>query len=159
MLLDAPIPGIEPMWSQVKTGLWHFDPHATPSLPKQLLAGKERDYLTYFFTAFAHRKTAFSPAAGDEFVRAYSAAGVLGPSLGPYRSFKTSAAQNLARAHPKLPMPVLALGGQYTIGEQIVAMVQTVATAVRGGSVPNAARWLAEENPEYLLAQLHDFLP
>ena len=159
VLLDAPIPGIEPWWSQVKTSLWHFGFHATPDLPEQVLAGKERAYLSFLFNAFAQRKAAFPAAAIDEFVRAYAAPGALGPSLGPYRAFDTSAAQNLLSACAKLPMPVLALGGQYTIGEHIVALVQTVAADVRGGSVPDAAHWLVEENPDYLLAQLVSFLP
>ena len=161
VLLDAPIPGIEPTWSQVKASLWHFGFHATPGLPEQLLAGNERAYLSFFYSNFAgdHQTSQFTAAEVDEFVRAYAAPGALGPSLEPYRAFAASAAQNLVSARTKLPMPVLALGGEHTFGAHIVALVQAVATDVRGGSVPNAGHWLAEENPAYLLAQLLAFLP
>ena len=75
-----------------------------------------------------------------------------------YKAFDTSAPQNQASAQTKLPMPVLALGGDKSFGPRIVAMAELVATDVRGGSIPNCGHWVAEENPNYLLAQLQAFL-
>lgn len=157
-LLDGPLPGVGPA-APPRPGIWHPGFHATPELPELLTAGRERAYLTYFFTTFAHRKTAFTPAEVDEFVRAYSAPGAMRAGFEQYRAFPVTAARNQASAQVKLPMPVLALGGQYSAGPAIVATVQQVADHVRGGSVPEAGHWLAEENPDYLLAQLLAFLP
>ena len=159
VLLDAPIPGIEPVWGQVKANRWHFGFHATPGLPEVLLAGQEREYLNFFYTSSAHNKTAFTEAEKDEFVRAYSAPGALSASLEVYRAFATSAAQNVESARTKLPMPVLALGGEFSLGPRMVAMVEMVADDVRGGSIPGCGHWVNEENPKYLLAQLLAFLP
>ena len=159
VLLDAPIPGIEPTWGQVKANRWHFGFNATPHLAAQLLAGRERYYLEYMYTTSAFRKTAFTAAEVDEFVRAYAAPGAMEASLGVYKAFDTSGAQNQASARTKLPMPVLALGGDHSFGPRIVALVQLVAEHVQGGSIPDCGHWVAEENPEYLLAQLLDFLP
>lgn len=159
VLLDAPIPGIEPVWSQVKAARWHFGFHATPALPEVLLAGKEREYLNFFYTNFAHNKTAFTEAEKDEFVRSYAAPGAMSASLEVYRAFATSAAQNLESARTKLSMPVLALGGEFSLGPRIVAMVEVVAADVRGGSIPGCGHWVNEENSEFLLAQLVAFLP
>lgn len=158
VILDAPIPGIEPVWSQVKASRWHFGFNATPHLAEHLLAGRERYYLEYMYAASAANKTAFTAAEVDEFVRAYAAPGAMGASLQVYKAFDTSAAQNQASAQTKLPMPVLALGGDKSFGPRIVAMAELVATDVRGGSIPNCGHWVAEENPNYLLAQLQAFL-
>ena len=161
VLLDAPIPGIEPIWSRVNAQLWHFGFHQVPQLPELLLAGKEREYLTFFFTNFSgdHKTLKFTDAEVDEFVRAYAAPGAMGAGLESYRAFKTSAAQNQAHFRTKLPMPVLALGGAQGFGPQMVPMVQLVADNVQGGSIPDSGHWVAEENPDYLLAQLLAFLP
>ncbi|MEH2249030.1 alpha/beta fold hydrolase [Nostoc sp.] len=56
-------------------------------------------------------------------------------------------------------MPVLALGGEKMMGRFMMPMLQTVADDVRGSSVPECGHWLVEEKPDYLLAQLNDFLP
>ena len=157
-LFDGPLPGIGPA-APPRPGIWHPGFHATRGLTEVLTAGKEREYLTYFFTTFAHHKTAFSPAEVDEFVRAYSAPGAMSAGFEPYRAFPVTAARNQASAQAKLPMPVLALGGQYSAGPAIVATARQIADDVRGGSVPDAGHWLVEENPDYLLAQLLAFLP
>ena len=157
-LFDGPLPGVGPQ-APPRPGIWHPGFHTTPELPELLTAGRERAYLTYFFTTFAHNKSAFAPAAVDEFVRAYSAPGAMRAGFEQYRAFPATAARNQGSAQIKLPMPVLALGGQYSAGLAIVATVQQIATDVRGGSVPDAGHWLAEENPDYVLAQLLAFLP
>ncbi len=157
-LLDGPLPGVGPQ-APPRPGIWHPGFHATPGLPEVLTTGKEREYLTYFFTTFAHNKTAFTPTEVEEFVRAYSAPGAMSAGFELYRAFPASAARNQASAQTKLAMPVLALGGQYSAGPTIVATAQLIADDVRGGSVPDAGHWLAEENPDYLLGQLLDFLP
>lgn len=144
VLLDAPVPGIEPVWSQVRARemRWHFGFHATPGLPETLIAGKERDYLTYFYISSAFNKTVFTADEVNEFVRAYSAPGVMSSSLGSYRTFATSAAQNAASARTKLPMPVLALGGDAKFRPLMVPMAQLVASNVQGGSIPDCGHWL-----------------
>lgn len=157
-LLDGPLLGVGPP-APPRPGIWHPGFHATPALPEALTVGREREYLTYFFTHFAHNKTAFTAAEVDEFVRAYSAPGAMSAGFEWYRAFPVSAARNQVSAQTKLLMPVLALGGQYSAGPAIVAAVQAVADDVCGGSVPDAGHWLAEENPDYLLAQLIAFLP
>ena len=160
VLLDALIPGVEPMWSKFLANprAWIFNFHGTPKLPEMLTAGKEREYLTYIYEGLAARKGALAPAAVDEYVRAYSSLGGMGAGFEWYRAFATNTAQNQAQGATKLPMPVLALGGQ-NMGAFMTPMVEQVATHVQGGTVPDSGHWIAEENPTYLLAQLAAFLP
>ncbi|MHC5897330.1 alpha/beta fold hydrolase [Nostoc sp.] len=161
VLLDGFLAGIEPMWSQFRADprSWVFSLHETKELPEQLTAGKEREYLTWFYTNQAYRKGAFSEAEIDEYVRAYSAPGAMSASFEWFRAFKTDIEQNQASSRTKLTMPVLALGGEKLTGHIMVPMAQVVADDVRGGSVPECGHWMAEEKPDYLLDQLNDFLP
>ena len=161
VLLDALIPGIEPIWSHFLADprSWLFSFHQTPQLPEMLTAGKERDYFSFAYKGFAYQKEAITPAAAAEYVRTYAAPGGMSAGFEWYRAFPTNADQNQATAKVKLPMPVLALGGDHALGAMMVPMVEVVADNVRGGSVPNCGHWVAEENPDYLLAQLAEFLP
>lgn len=158
VLLDALIPGVEPLWSQFLADprAWIFHFHQTPHLPEALTAGKERTYLTFAYEGFAYRKGAIPPARVDEYVRAYAEPGGMQAGFNWYRAFAANAAYN--QQQPPLTLPVLALGGEHGMGPFMLAMVRQVALDVRGGSIPACGHWLAEEAPDYLLAQLLSFL-
>ncbi len=160
VLLDGFLAGIEPYWSKFSADprSWVFGLHQTPELPERLTAGKEREYLTWFFTNQAFRKGVFSERDIDEYVRAYSAPGAMSASFEWFRAFDTDIEQNQESARTKLPIPVLAMGGEKVTGEIMLPMARVVAEDVRGGCIPECGHWVAEEKPEYLLAQLNHFL-
>jgi pimeloyl-ACP methyl ester carboxylesterase len=59
----------------------------------------------------------------------------------------------------KLTMPVLAVGGQAsTTGPLMAEMMRQVAEDVTELRVPEAAHWIAEENPQALVDGLLGFL-
>jgi pimeloyl-ACP methyl ester carboxylesterase len=74
-----------------------------------------------------------------------------------YRAFPTTLEQNREHANVKLPMPVLALGGEYSFGNAALTSMKSLATDVRGGIVPFSGHWIAEERPEFLINQLLSF--
>ncbi|MEM9491811.1 MAG: alpha/beta hydrolase [Myxococcota bacterium] len=159
VLLDAPLPGIEPFWTEILKDprSWHFGFHAETELAASLIAGQEREYLTSFFAKFAGRANAFTEAEITEFSRAYAAPGALVGGFEWYHAFDQDAIDNAAAQADKLTMPVLALGGEFSFGPFIVAMASEVAEDVRGGSIAGAGHWLTEEQPEALTAELLDF--
>ena len=161
VILDGLLVGIEPMWSQFKADprSWVFGLAQTPELPEKLTAGREREYLTWFYTHIAHNSHAITEEEINEYVRVYSAPGAMSAGFEWFRAFPADIEQNLAGTRAKLPMPVLALGGEKMMGRFMVPMLQAVAEDVRGGSIPECGHWLAEEKPDDLLAQLNDFLP
>jgi pimeloyl-ACP methyl ester carboxylesterase len=79
-------------------------------------------------------------------------------SFGFYRAIPTSAAQNEERKNRRLPMPVLALGGEESGGENPANAMKLVADDVLGAVLAGAAHWVAEQAPEELLAALTEFL-
>ncbi len=160
VILDGLLVGIEPMWSQFQANpkSWVFGLAQTPELPEKLTAGRERDYLTWFYTNIAFNPHAITEDEIQEYVRAYSAPGAMSASFEWFRAFPADIELNLAGQREKLAMPVLALGGETMMGQFMVPMLQAVANDVRGGSIPECGHWVAEEKPDYLLAQLIDFL-
>jgi pimeloyl-ACP methyl ester carboxylesterase len=159
-VLDAAIPGITPnqafqLTPDSKT--WQFIFHLVPDLPEALTEGRERLYLSWFFRTKSAQSSAISDADIDEYVRCYSAPGAMQAGFAYYRAVFDDIAQNQEFAKVKLPMPVLALGGESATGMRMFQTLQTAADDVRGGVVPNCGHYIPEEQPEYLSEQLLSF--
>jgi pimeloyl-ACP methyl ester carboxylesterase len=135
---------------------WWFSFHQTPDIPEMLTAGKEREYLSWFYR-FAYNPEAITEADIDKYVASYSAPGGMRAGFEYYRAFPITLEQNRDHANVKLPMPVLALGGEYSFGNAALTSMKSLATDVRGGIVPFSGHWIAEEQPEFLIDQLSSF--
>ena len=55
-------------------------------------------------------------------------------------------------------MPILAVGGEKSIGATEAVIMRNVATNVREAVVPGSGHWLMQENPTYTVALVRDFL-
>jgi pimeloyl-ACP methyl ester carboxylesterase len=151
VILDVPVPGFyRPGFEDC---CWWFSFHQTPDIPEALTAGKERGYLSWFYTTFACNPEAITEADIEEYVNHYSAPGGMRAGFEYYRAFPITAEQNKEHANVKLPMPVLVLGGKYT-GNAALTSMKSLATDVRGGTVPLSGHWIPEERPSYLVDQL-----
>ncbi len=155
VILDVPVPGFYP--PGFKHCCWWFSLHQLPDLPEALTAGKEREYLSWFYTTFAYNPYAITQADVDEYVRHYSAPGGMRAGFEYYRAFPITEEQNKVHASVKLPMPVLALGGEYAGRNAALTSMKSLATNVSGGIVPLSGHWIAEERPDFLIKELTKF--
>ena len=95
----------------------------------------------------------------DHYVGLYSEAGALRAFLTYYQNFWVHSEQTKAHIEAgKLAMPVLVYGGDGSQGELTKQCMEELAADVSGGVIPNCGHWIAEENPEFVLAALRDFL-
>ena len=79
-------------------------------------------------------------------------------SFAAYRALDATIAQNQQRKERRLTLPILAIGGQYSLGEQIADTMKLAADDVQTLVVPGCAHWVAEETPDETLAALTAFL-
>jgi pimeloyl-ACP methyl ester carboxylesterase len=79
-------------------------------------------------------------------------------SFGSYRAIDTTIAQNAQRKTHRLTLPVLAIGGTKGIGEGVATTMKLVADNVQPVLIPDCGHWVAEEDPDALLAVLKPFL-
>ena len=79
-------------------------------------------------------------------------------SFGWYRALYTTIAQNEQRKTRRLTLPVLAIGGQYSTGEGVGAVMKLAADDVQSVVIPGVGHWIAEEAPEEVLAAVTAFL-
>jgi pimeloyl-ACP methyl ester carboxylesterase len=156
------IPGIGPDISQGGRR-WHHAFHMTPELPEALVAGREREYLGWFYREFSWQKGAIAKNDADEYVRCYSRPGALQAGFAYYRALPQDKADNQAILDSglRLPMPVLALGGARGEargrGEEPLESLRVVASNVRGGAVPECGHFIPEEQPALLAERLLEF--
>jgi pimeloyl-ACP methyl ester carboxylesterase len=58
----------------------------------------------------------------------------------------------------RLTLPVLGIGGEHSLGEQVAATMKLAADDVQTLVIPGCAHWVAEETPEETTAALTAFL-
>jgi pimeloyl-ACP methyl ester carboxylesterase len=155
VILDVPITGFGPALNS--TRLWHIPLHMVQDIPETLVEGKEREYLTWFYSNYSYNPAAITKEDIDEYVSRYSAPGGMRAGFEYYRAFPIDAEQIKEYSKVKLPMPVLALGGENSFGTAPLVSMQSISTNVRGGIVPLSGHWIAEENPIFLIEQLFNF--
>jgi microsomal epoxide hydrolase len=164
VMVDAAVPGIIPSDAYAFQPErihknWHFAFNALPDLPETLIAGREREFLSWLFHAKTRNPAAIEPAALDEYVRCYAAPGGQRGGLGYYRAIFDDIQQNRAHATgKKLAMPVLAVGGADGLGVLMEQMMRNVADDVTGVVVPECGHYIPEEAPAFLAERVLAFL-
>jgi pimeloyl-ACP methyl ester carboxylesterase len=137
--------------------LWHLGFYFQPDIPETLIAGHERELITYMIKNERSHPDTATPDAIEEYVRCYSMPGGIRAMLAVYRAMLTDAEQNRQAARKKLDIPVLALGGCAFIGERNESPARLVAHHVTG-HVFDAGHDLAEEVPDEMAEVVLPFL-
>jgi pimeloyl-ACP methyl ester carboxylesterase len=135
--------------------LWHLTFNRIEKLNEQLVAGREEIFFRWEFDAAAKR---LPDDVIDYYVGILSNPDSLRGSFGWYRALETSIAQNEQRKSRRLTMPVLAIGGEASFGENVGNGVRAVADDVQSLVIPGTGHFVAEESPEEMLAALTAFL-
>jgi len=157
-LIDAPVPGVGP-WEEILKNplLWHFR-FGGPDM-ERLVAGRERIYLDRFWNEFSANPQRFTEAARVHYAALYALPGAMHSGFAQFAAFDQDAIDNRAfLATGKLTMPVLALGGEKSFGPMMATVMESGATNVQGGVVPDSGHWIMEENPAATTTLVRGFL-
>jgi len=153
-LLDALIPGVEPVWSQVKAQAWWFgffiQPHSS-----EVAEGRMNLFLEDFFPAVSFVQNSFTLQEKAEFTRAYSVKGATRASF-LWFVFEQDIKDNKEFRKNKLAMPVLAMGSDH-FAPFLGAHVRLVASNVKDCLITSSGHWILQERPEQVQKGLLDF--
>ena len=157
VVMDAPIPGIEP-WSQIlqNPGVWHFNFHGPDA--EKLVAGRERIYLDRIWNDFTGDPSKPDEATRNFFAATYAQPGGMRAGFAQFSAFSIDAADNRLFERVKLTMPVLAVGGEKSFGPLQAVIMRHVATSVQEAVVQGSGHWLMEESPAYTVNLIRRFL-
>jgi len=158
VVMDAFLPGVGD-WEAVynNPGYWHF--RFNGPTPEALVKGRERIYFEHFWNNFAADKTRSIP---EKYRKAYTAAyarpGRMRAGWAYFVSFKQAAKDFAELAQTKLTMPVLAIGGEKSLGAVLADQMKLVASDVTVAVLKDTGHWLLEERPDETTEAIQKFL-
>jgi len=157
VVMDAPIPGIEP-WNEIllNPGVWHFNFHGPDA--ERLVAGRERIYFDRIWNDFTADPSKPDEATRNFFAATYAQPGGMRAGFAQFTAFSQDVKDNKIFEHVKLTMPVLAVGGEKSFGPLQAVIMRHVATNVREAVVAASGHWLMEERPAYTVTLIRNFL-
>jgi len=157
IVMDAPIPGIDP-WSEIlqNPGVWHFNFHGPDA--ERLVAGRERIYFDRIWNDFTADPGKPDEATRNFFAATYKQPGGMRAGFAQFTAFSRDAKDNKVFEQTKLRMPVMAVGGEKSFGTLQAVIMRHVATNVQEEVVAGSGHWLMEEKPEYTVALIRKFL-
>lgn len=159
VLMDAPIPGVGP-WDEILKNplLWHF--HFYGPDMERLVQGRERIYLDRFWNEFSADPKHFDEASRVHYARLYALPNAMHDGFEQFHAFDQDAQDNQKfLAAGRLPIPVLAIGGEKSFGPEMAVVARAAFSNVQGVVIPNAGHWLMEENPDATIAAVQGFIP
>jgi pimeloyl-ACP methyl ester carboxylesterase len=158
VVMDAFLPGVAG-WQAIYNdpNIWHFRFHGTT--PEALVQGRERLFFEYFWNDLAADKTRSNPEADRKaYTAAYSQPGRMRAGWAYFVSFQQAAKDFAQLSQTKLSMPVLAIGGEKSLGDALAQQMKLVASNVTVVVLKDTGHWLMEENPKQTTEALQKFL-
>ena len=161
-LLDTAVPGTGapqtfPLQPELNVKLWQFCFNTLPDLPEILTAGRERELFDWLFKQKSEQLDRIPQSNRDRYVEAYARPGAMSRGFAYYRAVAESSKQNKEFSKTKLPMPVLAWGGESGVGDRLKIALELLALQVEGGTIKDCGHYVMEEQPEVVGQELLRF--
>jgi pimeloyl-ACP methyl ester carboxylesterase len=160
VVMDAPLPGLG-NWNAQLTNpkVWHFN-FRGPDV-ERLVAGRERILLDRFYNELSANPAGIDEPTRDHYAALYARPGAIHNAFsGQFAAFTRDAEDNKALFAKigKLPMPVLAIGGDHSYGAAMQSELASVASNVRGAVITNSGHWIMEEQPQQAIGVIVPFV-
>jgi pimeloyl-ACP methyl ester carboxylesterase len=159
-LIEAGIPGVTLLngiqLSDYKRK-WNFIFQMLPDLPAELTKGKEDIYVGWWFKNKVYNPGAVPPRDVAAYVAAYAREGRMDAAFDYCRRIVDDMEFNKKQFTAKLPIRLLAVGGEHSIpnmGEALQPYFKDVTSVV----IPDSGHFVPEEQPEALARVLIPFL-
>ena len=158
VVMDAFLPGVagwEPIYND--PNIWHFRFHGPT--PEALVKGRERTYFEYFWNDLAADKTRSIPEADRKaYTDAYSRPGRMRAAWAYFASWPELAKDFAQLSQTKLTMPVLSIGGEKSLGNELAQQMKLVASDVTVVVLKDTGHWVLEERGRETTDALVKFL-
>src|SRR3569833_395247 len=158
VMMDAPVPGVGP-WDDILLSplLWHFRFGGRDM--ERLVQGRERIYLDRFWNDFSANPSRFDEASRTHYAGLYAKPGRMHGGFAQFAAFDQDVIDNKAAIGlGRLQMPVLAVGGDHSLGSTMAYIMRYAADNVREVIIPDSGHWLMEEQPKATVAAIVVFL-
>jgi pimeloyl-ACP methyl ester carboxylesterase len=159
-LIDAAIPGVT-LTDQIELSdykrKWNFIFQMLPELPAELTQGKEEAYVGWWFSNKVHRPGSIPASDVSVYAQAFARPGRMDAAFDYCRQIVEDMEFNTSRFKGKLPVRLLAVGGEHsipTMGQSLMTHFENVTPVV----IAESGHFVSEEQPEALAEALLAFL-
>jgi pimeloyl-ACP methyl ester carboxylesterase len=157
-VMDAFLPGVqgwEPIYDN--PNIWHF--RFNGAYPEKLVQGRERIYFEYFWNVLAADQTRSIPEADRKaYTNAYARPRRMHAGWAYFASWPQLAKNFEQLSQTRLTMPVLSIGGEKSLGNELAAQMKLVANDVTVVVLKDTGHWISEERPKETTEALLKFL-
>jgi pimeloyl-ACP methyl ester carboxylesterase len=158
VVMDAFLPGVAG-WEAIYNApnVWHF--RFNGEYPETLVKGRERTYFEYFWNVFAADKARSIPEADRKaYTEVYAKPGRMRAAWAYFASWPQLAKDFAQISQTKVMMPVLSIGGDKSLGNELAAQMKLVATDVTVVVLKDTGHWILEERPKETTEAIVKFL-
>jgi len=159
-LIDAGIPGVtitDDMKLSDYKRKWNFVFQMLPDLPAELARGKEDVYAGWWFKNKVYRPGVIPPDDVATYVRAFAREGRMDAAFDYFRNVEEDMRFNNSQFREKLPIRLLAVGGDHSIPEMGNAL-KPFFRDVTSVTIKDSGHFVPEEQPAALAKALLAFL-
>jgi pimeloyl-ACP methyl ester carboxylesterase len=150
--------GLEAMYAIRKPGEFaHMPFFMAADLPEWLIASREREFIDWFIRNMVSNQSAFASSDISAYVTPYARPGALRAAFELYRAFWQDAEDNRSFGETKLTMPVLAIGGEMSLGRLLEQSLEPLTKDLRGLVFEHCGHFIPDEQPEQLARELIQF--
>ncbi|CAN9312720.1 unnamed protein product [Alternaria sp. RS040] len=158
---ECPLPGTS-SYEEVKGKpfMFHLLFHQIRDLPEALIAGKEREYITFFYNMEIYNTAGITKEDVDFYTLAFRQPGAIRAGIEVYRCFEADAKDNrgqLASEKIKVPSMVM-MGAQSEMVHLADPMAAETCESPTVSLVRESGHWIAEENPDGFVESVIRFL-
>lgn len=163
VVAEAIIPGVAPsppLLADRKSSdtLWHFGFNRAYEVNELLVRGREDIYFGYQFATKAGHPEALEKHAVDHYIEMYSDPEALRASFDNYRAIDQIIEQNTERRTSRITIPVLGVGGDLGLADNVAEQIALVADDVTTAVIAGSGHYPAEEAPQEFLDAVKGFL-
>ena len=141
---------------------WFLQFFNVPDLPEALIAGKEREFLSFLYRTWSYNPEMMTQDEIDVYVREYERPGSIRGCCSDYRARLEDVAQDVADKDVRIERPVLSLWGvnSEAVGKafDVKAVWETMASNLTTLAIDRCGHLPQEEQPEIVNESLADFL-
>jgi pimeloyl-ACP methyl ester carboxylesterase len=157
MIMELPLVGKNLSFADILPLRWHFHFNRQYPLAEQLVHGRELEFLTYFYPCESPLAEPVPTNSIREYVRVFSRIQVLHAGFELYRTWEADELENVRLQAIPLTIPVRMLL-RSELFDMLFPPVRDAAPRATGRSLEGVGHWLAEEQPQLLLAEINAFL-
>jgi len=153
-LIDAAVPGlVSPNFFSLPNAakVWQFFFHKDANLSDKLVAGKEKEYMSWYFTNKSINKTNLGESVIDYYVKYYSRKNAMRAGFLWYSFVEESSVINNLSADIRFTQPIFTMGGQFATKSLIYDGLSPYCDNITGYIVENCGHYIPEESPDSII--------